>query len=225
MPCGAMAEDPVTDVQPASLSITALLRADILAGRIPPGTRLRQDELAARFGTSRIPVREALRQLEAEALVVNDTHRGARVAPLTLDETLQRLEIRSALETAALRLAVPAMSRLDFEALERILDGYDASEDPAEWTRANWAFHTALYAPCARPVLLGMIEANFAKVDRFLRLRLSQTAGKEQPQREHREILAACRAGAAEQAAALLAAHLEDARKSLAAAVRLAGAA
>src|SRR5690606_13793900 len=174
-----MMEDPMTVMRPASLSITALLRADILAGRIAPGTRLRQDQLATRFGTSRIPVREALRQLEAEALVVNDRHRGARVAPLTLDETLQRMEIRSALETTALRLAVPAMSRLDFEEMERILDEYDASDDPAEWTRANWAFHTALYAPCGRPVLLGMLEANYAKVDRFVRLRLSQTSGKE----------------------------------------------
>ena len=65
--------------QPASATIASTLRSEILAGVIAPGVRLRQDGLAARFGTSRIPVREALRQLETEALVVSDGHRGARV--------------------------------------------------------------------------------------------------------------------------------------------------
>ncbi|MDB5414629.1 MAG: GntR family transcriptional regulator [Rubritepida sp.] len=211
----------MTENQPASLAISAALRADILAGVIEPGARLRQDELASRFGTSRIPVREALRQLEAEALVINDVHRGARVAPLTLDETLERMEIRVALECAALKLAVPAMSELDFEMLETILAEYDLAEEPAQWTACNWAFHTALYAPCNRPTLLALIQANITNADRFLRLRLSQTTGKERPQIEHREILAACRAGDAARAAALLEGHIARARKSLATAMRL----
>jgi DNA-binding GntR family transcriptional regulator len=215
-----MEKSQLNDAQPASLAITAALRAEILDGSIAPGARLRQDELAARFGTSRIPVREALRQLEAEALVISDAHRGARVAPLTLDETLDRMEIRIALECRALRLAVSAMSDLDFELLEQILDGYDRSEDPAEWTAANWAFHTALYAPAARPTLLALIQANVANVGRFLRLKLSRATGKERPQQEHREILAACRAGDADGAAALLELHIERSRKSLVAAMR-----
>jgi DNA-binding GntR family transcriptional regulator len=211
----------LTESQPASLAITAALRAEILSGAIPPGERLRQDELATRFRTSRIPVREALRQLEAEALVIHDTHRGARVAPLTLDETLERMEIRMALECAALKLAVPDMSDLDFEHIEGILAEYDLAEDAAQWTRCNWAFHTALYAPCNRPTLLALIQANFANVDRFLRLRLSQATGKERPQIEHREMLAACRAGDASRAATLLEEHIAKSRKSLAASMRL----
>lgn len=206
---------------PASLAITSALRAEIMSGAIAPGARLRQDELATRFGTSRIPVREALRQLEAEALVIHDLNRGARVAPLTLDETLERMEIRMALEGAALKLAVPQMSELDFEHLEAVLAEYDLAEEPAQWTACNWRFHTALYAPCGRPVLLGLIETNFASADRFLRLRLSQATGKERPQIEHREILAACRAGNAAQAATLLEAHIAKSRKSLAASMRL----
>jgi DNA-binding GntR family transcriptional regulator len=210
----------LTEAQPASLAITAALRAEILSGVIAPGARLRQDELATRFGTSRIPVREALRQLEAEALVIHDTHRGARVAPLTLDETLERMEIRIALECTALKLAVPEMSELDFADIEAILAQYDLAEDPAQWTACNWAFHTALYAPCNRPTLLAMIQANFTNADRFLRLRLSQTTGKEWPQKEHREIIAACHQGDAGRAAALLEEHIARARKSLAAAMR-----
>jgi DNA-binding GntR family transcriptional regulator len=211
----------LTESQPASLAITAALRADIMSGAIAPGARLRQDELASRFGTSRIPVREALRQLEAEALVIHDTHRGARVAPLTLDETLERMEIRMALECAALKLAVPDMSDLDFEHMEGILAEYDLAEEPAQWTTFNWAFHTALYAPCNRPTLLALIQANSANADRFMRLRLSQATGKERPQIEHREILAACRAGDAARAATLLEEHIARSRKSLAASMRL----
>lgn len=211
----------MTESQPASLAITAALRADILSGAIAPGMRLRQDELATRFGTSRIPVREALLQLEAEALVIHDAHRGARVAPLTLDETLERMEIRMGLECLALKLAVPHMSELDFEHLESILAEYDQAEVPAQWTACNWAFHTALYAPCGRPTLLALIQANFTNADRFLRLRLSQATGKERPQVEHREMLAACRAGDAARAATLLEEHIARSRKSLAASMRL----
>lgn len=216
-----MQEPSSIEHQPASATIASTLRSEILAGVIAPGVRLRQDGLAARFGTSRIPVREALRQLETEALVVSDGHRGARVAPISLDSAMERMEIRAALEPMALRLAVPAMSELDFDHIEGILADYDATDEPARWSAANWAFHTALYAPCGRPTLLAMIEANFANVDRFMRVRLSRTTGRERPQREHRAIVAACRLGDAVAAARLLEAHLDSARKSLAAAMRL----
>jgi len=211
----------MSENQPASAAIAATLRAEILSGGVEPGARLRQDELASRFGTSRIPVREALRQLQAETLVIHDAHRGARVAPLTLDDTLERMEIRIALECAALRLAVPAISDPDVALMERILDDYDRSETPQEWTTANWAFHTALYAPAARPTLLAMIQANYANVDRFLRLRLSEATGKDRPQREHRAILEACRNNDAARAVTLLEAHIARARRSLAGALRI----
>lgn len=214
----------MSENQPASAAITAALRAEILSGDVPPGARLRQDALAARFGTSRLPVREALRQLEAEALVINDAHRGARVAPLTLEETLERMDIRIALECMALRYALPAISDPDVDLMERILAAYDEAQTPAEWTAANWAFHTALYAPAARPILLAMIQSNYANVDRFLRLRLSRATGKERPQREHRAILAACRGSNPARAVALLEEHIAKARRSLAGAVRMLGA-
>jgi DNA-binding GntR family transcriptional regulator len=207
--------------RPASFSITAALRDDILSGTVAPGEWLRQDILAARFGTSRIPVREALRQLAAESLVVHDTHRGTRVAPLTLVETLERMDIRVALEVSALRFAVPAMSELDFETLDGILEDYDRGDCPERWAAANWEFHTALYAPAGRPTLLALIQANYANVDRFLRLRLSRATGKDDPQREHRELLAACRAGDVARASALLEQHITRARKALAAAIRM----
>ena len=84
------------------------LRRAISQGEFAPGVQLRQDELAERFGTSRIPVREALRQLEAEGFVTLLPNRGAVVSDLSIDEVIELLEIRIALECHALRLAIPA---------------------------------------------------------------------------------------------------------------------
>ena len=91
------------------------LRRAILAGEFAPGSQLRQDELAQRFGTSRIPVREALRQLEAEGLVSILPNRGATVSSLSLDEVLELMEIRIALECRALRMAIPNMVDTDLD--------------------------------------------------------------------------------------------------------------
>src|SRR5919204_6551984 len=96
--------------------VADVLRDAIMRGVLKGGQPLRQDELAAQFGLSRIPVREALRQLEGEGLVTVNPHRGAVVSTLSSDELQEVCEIRSALETMALRLAIP---HLDEEALAR----------------------------------------------------------------------------------------------------------
>lgn len=196
------------------------LRQAILNGEYPSGAQLRQDELAERFGTSRIPVREALRQLEAEGLVTIEANKGATVTTLSLQEVLELFDIRIALECRALQLAIPSMIDTDFEVAETILQGYTSSDDPKLWGEANWAFHSALYAPCARPKLLGMIESNYGHVDRFTRLNVSRAAGKDRPLREHWELLNHCRSGSAVKAAALLQEHIAYSQKSLVAASR-----
>lgn len=196
------------------------LRRAILDGDYASGMQLRQDELAERFGTSRIPVREALRQLEAEGLVTIAANKGATVTALSLQEVLELLDIRIALECRALRLAIPNMIDGDFEAAETILQNYAGSDDPIRWGEANWAFHSVLYAPCARPKLLGMIEANYGHVDRFTRLNVSRAAGKDRPLREHWELLNHCRSGAMAKAAALLEEHVGYSQKALIAASR-----
>jgi len=87
------------------------LRLAISLGEFAPGFQLRQDELAARFGTSRIPVREALKQLEAQGFVTFLPDRGAIVSDLSIDEVVELLEIRIALECHALRLSIPGHGR------------------------------------------------------------------------------------------------------------------
>ncbi|TXN00408.1 GntR family transcriptional regulator [Methylobacterium sp. WL64] len=204
----------------ASAMVREGLRRAILAGDYASGGQLRQDELAERFGTSRIPVREALRQLEAEGLVTIEVNKGATVTALSLSEVLELLDIRIALECRALQLAIPNMIDADFEAAETILQDYARSGDPTQWGESNWAFHSVLYAPCGREKLLGMIEANYGQVGRFTRLNVSRAAGKERPLREHWELLNHCRSGAVAKATVLLEEHITYSQKALVAAFR-----
>lgn len=196
------------------------VRKAIFAGDFEPGAQLRQDELAARYGTSRIPVREALRKLEAEGLVTIHPNRGAVVSTLSLDDVLEMLEIRIALECRALRLAIPNIVDVDIEAAADILKSYDAEPRPQKWGEMNWQFHKTLYAPCSRPKLIAMIEANYGHVGRFIRVQVSLAAGKERPQREHYAMLDACRRSDSDAAVRMLEEHIVHTQKSLLAASR-----
>jgi len=196
------------------------LRELIIKGAFKGGEALRQDELAARFGVSRIPVREALRQLEAEGLVTYEANRGAVVSSLSLDDALEMLDIRIALECRALRLAVPNMTDLDLGRLERLMDAYGRAKKPTDAERLNRDFHLGLYAPADRPRLLALIRDNFDNANRFTRVQVSLATGRERPHREHEAIFRACRDGDVEGAASLLEGHLAYSQKALAAAVR-----
>jgi DNA-binding GntR family transcriptional regulator len=209
-----MARSPAPDL------VRSELRRAIIDGELAGATQLKQDELAERFGVSRIPVREALKQLAAEGLVTFHPNRGAVVASLSLDEVMEMLEIRIALECRALRLAIPNMLEEDFEQATQILADYDKEPSARKWGEMNWRFHEMLYAPCHRPKLLAMIDANYGHVDRFTRFQVSLAAGKERPQREHYQILDACRQGDADRAARLLEEHIAYTQKSLLAATR-----
>lgn len=201
-------------------AVREALRRAISAGEMAPGFQLRQDDLAERFGTSRIPVREALRQLEAEGFVTFLPNRGAVVSDLSIDEVIELLEIRIALECHALRLAIPAMGDIDLDDAKEILRSYDEEPNPEKWGTFNWRFHKALYAPCNRPRLLAMIEANYGHVGRFTRALVSRATGKDRPQREHYQLLEFCRGGEVEKAVRLLREHIVQTQKTLRSAQR-----
>src|ERR1700694_1369842 len=107
------------------------VRIAILRGQLAPGQVLRQGELANQFGLSRVPVREALRQLETEGLVVSQPHRGAVVVDLSPEDIEEVFLIRITLETTALRLSVSKMTDLDFHKAETVLDQTDKDSNPA----------------------------------------------------------------------------------------------
>lgn len=197
------------------------LRKAILDGEYASGAKLSQDGLATRFGTSRIPVREALRHLEAEGLVTIHSNRGATVTTLSLREVLEIMDIRIALECCAIRFAIPNIVEADITKASDVLASYDHEDEPEGWSEINWRFHKALYAPCDRPRLLALIESNFSYVDRLSRMRISRRSGKDLPLEEHYLIFEAWRDGDIDRAERVLRDHLVATQKMLMAAGRL----
>ena len=196
-------------------SIVARVRKEILDGTLPPGLQLRQEALAGQFGVSRIPVRDALRSLEAEGLIRHERFKGAIVAKQTLGEILEMLDIRVGLETRALKLALPRLSKSDFAGAEAILERYDSCSSPRVWSDLNLAFHLSLYRPSGNARLVKMIEDVVRGTDRFIRTQISMTTGKDGPQADHRALLDACRKGARVRAIELLEKHIEHTKERL----------
>lgn len=191
------------------------LREEILSGAIAPGVQLRQDALAERFRTSRLPVREALRQLESEGLVIYQRNRGAVVAGMDVHQLCELMDIRIALECHAAKIAVPNMVQRDFAYLQELLDLYAASESVAEWAEYNRRFHLALCAPANNAKLRALIEEFCLNTDRYLHEMMSLATGKEAPQADHYEILDACRARDATRVASLLERHIMETKNNL----------
>jgi DNA-binding GntR family transcriptional regulator len=196
--------------------VSRALREEILEGQFADAEPLRQDAIAKRFNTSRVPVREALRQLEAEGLVTFEPHRGACVTTLKPSDVLEMLEIRLALETHVLRLAVPNMTQSDFDTANETIAQYRRNVSAVEWDRMNWQFHATLYLPAHRPRLFTMIQNNYFHAASYLRVKIALATGSEKPHEEHKQILEACRLGDADKAVKLLETHIGETRKRLA---------
>lgn len=186
------------------------LRSAILSGTLTGGRPLRQVEIAAFFGVSRSPVREALRQLEGEGLVTFEPHRGAVVSELSHEEVGEVTEIRVLLETDAIGHSVPLLEAEDLERAEEVLRTIDEEPDLIPcWGELNWRFHATLFAPAERPRLLALIKTQHDAFERYIRMHLALSA-YEKPQREHYELLELCRHRNADAAQSLLARHIKS---------------
>ncbi|MGE3626195.1 MAG: GntR family transcriptional regulator [Hyphomicrobiales bacterium] len=186
------------------------LRAAILDGSLGPGTPLRQDKLAATFGVSKIPVREALLRLVAEGLVAVEANRGFTVARLEAGEAEEVLDIRAVLECRAVSIAVPQMTDGAIAEATRILDEAEATDSIDRWGELNWAFHATLYEPAGRPKLAQLIRQTSNQTERYIRVLISNSSYRSVAEREHRTILAACSLRNAAAAAALLDQHIRQ---------------
>jgi DNA-binding GntR family transcriptional regulator len=196
-------------------AVTSELRNLILRGDVAVGVQLKQEALAKRFGVSRFPVRQALMQLEAEGLVEHTPFAGSVVASRSVSDLIETLDIRIGLETRAIELAIPNMTKADHDALKAVMTRYDASEIPREWSQLNLEFHLCLYAPCRKPKLLKMIEDIVRSVDLHLRAQQSYRVGRKAPQVEHRAIVRACVARNVPKAVSLLKEHIQHTQTAL----------
>jgi DNA-binding GntR family transcriptional regulator len=201
----------------ASMTVAAL-RERILRGDYPEGEPLRQDALADELGVSRIPVREALRQLEAEGLVTFSPHRGAVVSSLSLDEINELFELRADIESDLLERAIPAMTSEHLERAVDLLDEFEialATGEATRWGPLNWHFHAALYAPANRNVTMGVLQKLHQHSDRYVRMQVLLGTGGATTNDEHRGIAAAVQAKDVDRAAALMRSHVLGAGRAL----------
>jgi DNA-binding GntR family transcriptional regulator len=182
--------------------VLATLREAILDGVLPPGARLRQEDLATVFKTSRIPVREALRVLEYEGLAESEPHRGFAVTALDGDQIEEIYELRTVLESHAVRLAIPLLTQPDLDELQRLHEAMEAAQDDDERLARREAFYLRLYSVTARPRLVGLIARLHQEVARSLRWKLVQHSPSH-----HESFFEAVRNGDADLAYAELASH------------------
>lgn len=195
------------------------LREMIIRGDIQEGEQLRQDAIAADLQVSRIPVREALRRLEAEGLIKIVAHRGAVVSSLSSEEIEELFEMRAVLESEVLRLSIPELTEADFKQAEAILEKYEKAlwmkGDVGSWGRLNSEFHTILYSRANRPHFKAVIRQINNNGDRYTRLQLYLTKAFERAKKEHRMLLDLCRKRDVNSAVELLQQHIRTAGRTL----------
>jgi DNA-binding GntR family transcriptional regulator len=141
----------------ASTRIAEHLRSAILAGEIAPGARIPQEQVAERFGTSRLPVREALRILEAEGLTEHLPNRGARVPRLDMHELDVVYQMRERLEPLALAESVPHLTADHLARLEDVQRRIEANTDVGVFLALDREFHLLTYTGCRTEQLTSMV--------------------------------------------------------------------
>ena len=134
-----------TDALVASTRVADYLRVAILNGEISPGERIRQEEVAEQFGTSRLPVREALRMLAAEGLTEHEPNKGARVPRLDQHQVDVIYQMRERLEPLALAESLPRLSETDLARLDEIQTRIEANTDLNSFLALDREFHLLTY--------------------------------------------------------------------------------
>lgn len=205
--------------QSLAAAVVERLRERILSGQLEEGEQLRQEAIADEFEISRIPVREALSHLAGEGLVKIVGNRGAVVAALSPDEIMQLFETRAVLESYMLRQAIPHITDADLRQAEDILVRYEKSlehdSEVKSWGRWNWSFHSALYAPANRSVMLSFLNTLNMQCDRYTRLHLIVTRDLHRAGKAHRDLLEVCRMRNPEAAASAVWEHIMEAGEYL----------
>lgn len=166
------------------------LRRAIVSGVLRPGEQIRQDALAERFGTSRVPLREALKILEGEGQVTYHPHRGYFVAELSSDDLVEVYRIRRLLEDEAVASAMAQVDDDTILAMEHALAAMDAAgDDITALTAANRAFHFAVFDRAGMPRLSRLIRQLWDATDAYRAVYFVEEANRERVSAEHRAIL------------------------------------
>jgi DNA-binding GntR family transcriptional regulator len=192
------------------------LRDEIIAGKLMPGQHLRLEEIAARFEISTMPVREALRALEAEGLVEIIPHRGSFVVELSADDLQDIYDIRAELEAMATRLAISNMTEATCNELNSLINQMDDHiDDVVALVKLNNQFHETLYKLSNRTHLLEIIHNLRLRTRHYLRAYIAELTGMPVAQDEHRALIESCMNGDVDLASNQMREHVLHAGKAV----------
>jgi len=199
------------------------LREAIILGRLKPGERLMEMQLADEIGVSRTPVREAIRKLELEGFLVMIPRKGAYVSGISVKDIVDVFEVRAALESLAAGLAAERITNDELEELERSLilsSELNDKDDLDAIVETDITFHGIIYKACRNERLLSIITHLMEQIHRFRTTSLSQPGRSKQAVAEHRAVVEAISDRNVEAAQDLAREHIENAEQSLLNALR-----
>lgn len=185
------------------------IRAMLRSRELVPGQQVRQESLAARLGVSRIPVREALKTLEAEGVMRHEPHVGYSVTRLNADELAQVYLMRRALETEVLR-ALPRLSAAQLSELTRLNEAIGADVervDVAGIVAGNQAFHFTMFGFSGLDLVVEEIDRLWRRSEPYRTVHLYDAQSRKRVMREHRKMITALRRGDTDGVVALMNAH------------------
>jgi DNA-binding GntR family transcriptional regulator len=194
--------------------VTEAIRTGILERRYPLGSRLDQQTLADELGASIIPVRESLRQLEAEGLVQITPRRGAFVVSPSVEEVREVYRLREVFEAFATKEAVPLLTAEDLAEMDALLAEMEqvASNDTTEaWSRLNQTWHFKLYTGAQLPLLMQFIGTLWDRCRITGHVYVRDLSHRTRSNEDHSRIMAEVRAREAESAAEMIANHVRTA--------------
>lgn len=213
----ALDADDAKGYEPLASVVSRNIREAILDGRLKPGDRIRQEDIARRLGTSRIPVREALRQLENEGLVSLVPHSGARVAVMDYEGFSELYRLREVVEPMAISESASRLTDAQLEHLRELMSIVEQTpDDPLQWLRADRQFHLESYSAAPLPKVLSMIEGFWNQTQQYRRAYLyTVQSHMEIVNAEHRLILEALQRRDPQDAANLQRLHIRRTRTTL----------
>jgi DNA-binding GntR family transcriptional regulator len=194
----------------AQEAVLAEVRRELVSGVLRPGEQVRQEQLAERYGVSRVPLREALKILEGEGQVVYHPHRGYFVAELSVADLVEVYRLRELLEAEAIRAAVPNLAPAVLAELRAAQDAVERASDAGEVfaiTSANRRFHFALFERSGQARLIRLLGQLWDSTDVYRTVYFGQPTNRRRVQAEHEQILAALEQHDTERVVTLQAAH------------------
>lgn len=204
--------------QPLRDMVFDVLMSAIMSGQLSPGERLLEVQLAEEMGVSRTPVREAIRRLELEGFVVMLPRKGAYVAGLSIDDVENVYEIRTALETLAVKLAAQRMQDEDYRLLDALAGRMQATwqeGDVEAWVKLDANFHELLYKFSRNDRLVQLMSNVMEQISRYRIISLANVEVRHNSLAEHQNVISALRRRDSEAAVEAAAQHIENTKQSL----------